>query len=374
MNLESNMYDLVRDLYKRTYQFLPVYRFKVFEKVEREIYAPQFRDRIVSIFLYDLLAPILEPGFIDDSYSCRPGRGTSYAIKRFEHHIRSVTLNYSRLCYILKLDIEGYFMSIRHDLLENITIERLERRKRTKNPANGIPWEKQIDIDYVIWLTKLFIHRDIRNNCITICDPKVLESIPASKRLSMQPESQGIIIGDCCSQLFSNIIGDCIDQYMKRVLKRKHYGRYVDDFFDISCSRAELEIVLKEIEIYIGKELGLKLHPKKSKIYTILEGVEFVGAYVKPGRVYACKHTVDRFCEVATDIMSSRKSMTDDRSLEQRFNSYLGYLSQFDSYSIRKSVIKSQKLESEFAFDDNYKKTLNAPPTYSDDWLIHSMS
>ena len=60
---------------------------------------------------------------IEDSYSCRKGKGTLFGIKRLEHHIRSCSKNYFHLCYVLKMDIQGYFMNInRQRLLDDFYI------------------------------------------------------------------------------------------------------------------------------------------------------------------------------------------------------------------------------------------------------------
>lgn len=48
------------------------------------------------------------------------------------------------------------------------------------------------------------------------------------------PKNCGLPIGNLTSQLFSNVYLNTLDQYVKRVLKSKHYGRYVDDLFIVS--------------------------------------------------------------------------------------------------------------------------------------------
>ena len=83
----------------------------------REVFAAQFRDRVVHHLLYNYIAPLLIPGFIRDSYSCIPGRGTYDGILRLEESIRRESRKYSRPCFILKLDIEGYFMHIGRERL-----------------------------------------------------------------------------------------------------------------------------------------------------------------------------------------------------------------------------------------------------------------
>ncbi len=49
-----------------------------------------FRDRVIHHFIYNYISPFLEKTFINDSYSCRIGKGTHYGIKRTDHFIRSI--------------------------------------------------------------------------------------------------------------------------------------------------------------------------------------------------------------------------------------------------------------------------------------------
>jgi len=52
-----------------------------------------------------------------DLYSCRKGRGTHFGIQRMAGFLRQCSENYTKDCYVLKLDISGYFMSINKYLL-----------------------------------------------------------------------------------------------------------------------------------------------------------------------------------------------------------------------------------------------------------------
>lgn len=85
-----------------------------------ELFAADFRDRVVHHFLYNRISPFFEKKFIYDSYSCRKGKGTLFGIKRLQHHIRSCSQNYARDCYVLKLDLTGYFMNIDRKILYGV--------------------------------------------------------------------------------------------------------------------------------------------------------------------------------------------------------------------------------------------------------------
>ena len=86
--------------------------FVVDKPVQREIFAADFRDRVVHHLIINKLNPLFERAFIYDSYACRVGKGTLFGINRLDTFIRRCSQNYSRDCYVLKLDIRGFFMHI----------------------------------------------------------------------------------------------------------------------------------------------------------------------------------------------------------------------------------------------------------------------
>ena len=120
---EYNLVELYEDIKCCNYNPRSSEAFIVNYPVKREIFAAHFRDRVVHHWIALRLEPILEKLFIDDSYNCRKGKGTSYAIKRVTSMIKDVTENYTQEAWILKLDIKGYFMSID----KNIMWSKIER-------------------------------------------------------------------------------------------------------------------------------------------------------------------------------------------------------------------------------------------------------
>lgn len=86
--------------------------FVVEKPVKREIFAADFRDRIVHHLIINKLNPLFEKQFIYDSYACRVNKGTHFGINRVTRFIRQCSQNYQLPCYILKLDVEGFFMHI----------------------------------------------------------------------------------------------------------------------------------------------------------------------------------------------------------------------------------------------------------------------
>ena len=112
VDLENNLIQLWNDLRTKNYKILPSTVFIVEKPVKREIFAANFRDRIVHHLLLMYLNPYFEKYFIYDSYSCRVGKGTHFGISRVNHFIHKCSKNGKEKCYILKLDVQSFFMSI----------------------------------------------------------------------------------------------------------------------------------------------------------------------------------------------------------------------------------------------------------------------
>lgn len=220
---ESNLFKLYRLILSRTYKPLPEIAFIVNKPVKREIFAADFRDRVVHHLLFNYLNPILEKYFINDCYSCRIGKGTSYGIKRAVKHMRASSNNYTEDCYVLKLDIQGYFMSINKTILYGATKGYLAKEKSKRDV---LPFDE----DLVDFLLKVIIFNDPTKNCRFKGWPQDWRGLPKSKSLFYAEPCCGLPIGNLTSQLFGNVYLTGFDHFVKRNLAINYYGRYVDDF------------------------------------------------------------------------------------------------------------------------------------------------
>ncbi len=89
-NLEKNLLLLERELQSRTYKPGRSIAFVVQKPKIREIFAADFRDRVVHHLLYNYLSPIFERYFIYDSWACRKGKGTHRAMLRLVEFARKL--------------------------------------------------------------------------------------------------------------------------------------------------------------------------------------------------------------------------------------------------------------------------------------------
>ena len=359
MDLEHNLVELYEQIRDRKYEPSPGVCFIVNRPVKREIFASQFRDRVVHHLLFNYLAPLFEARMIHDSYSCRKGKGTSEGISRIEHHIRSCTRNYTCNAYILELDLKGYFMSINKQRLYEIICRTLAACRDSPSP-DGTLWREKLDMELADFLLRKVIFRDP----IADCEIRGCESdwfgLPPSKSLRQSPSGVGLPIGDLTSQLFSNIYLGQLDEYAKRVLRCKHYGRYVDDFYIVHESRNHLKELVPQIRRFLREELELELHPNKIRLQHYTRGVCFLGAYVKPYRSYPAKRTVALFHEAISALeRECVQAVPDARRLAEMLsviNSYCGHLSHFKAYRLLDKQFRRSPLKKYFRFAPGYRK------------------
>lgn len=165
-NLESNLESLCDALWNRTYKPLPSDCFIVTDPKRREVFAAHFRDRIVHHLYFNYTHELFERTFIQDSYSCIKGRGTHFGINRLRQHILQESRNYTRNCYVLKMDIRGYFMSINRNILLEICLKSLERMsKHLVSQYRKEVWNDRMDMDFVRYLTEKIVMLEPTDGC-----------------------------------------------------------------------------------------------------------------------------------------------------------------------------------------------------------------
>jgi retron-type reverse transcriptase len=317
-NLSDNLMRLYDDIVSGHYRVGRSMCFVIRDPVLREVFAASFRDRIVHHLLYNLLMPIFEPTFIYDSYSCREGKGTLFGIKRLEHHIRSCSDNYRRESYVLKLDIEGYFMNISRQRLYDV----IESRLIKHSSKHSVPF----DLPLVLRLLSQVIFNEPTKGCYRKGSIHDWDELPRSKSLFYASAGCGLPIGNLTSQLFSNIYLSALDEYVKRGLRCKHYGRYVDDFYIVGNSSQELLALIPLIKEFLSSHLGLKLHPRKVHLVSVSKGVHFLGAVVKPYQRYIYPKCLSR---LKNNLLCSYVEEADPYRILAKQKSYAGYLSHF---------------------------------------------
>ena len=285
LRLMDNIFSLHSDLKNFTYRHGSYQAFNISDPKPRNIHKAIVRDRLLHHAIYRILYPFFDRLFISDSFSCRINKGTHKAVARFKYFTNKASKSNTRTCWVLKCDIKKFFASIDHAILLGIL-------------RGYIPDQR---------MTNLL--------------EEIIRSFHSTR------SGVGLPLGNLTSQLFVNIYMNEFDQFVKHVLKAKHYVRYADDFVVLSHSREGLEDLLPSIKKFLEERLKLSLHPDKVFIKTLAGGVDFLGW------VHFPDHKVLRTATKRRMMKRIKENPTSGT-----LNSYLGLLKHGNTYKITKVI------------------------------------
>ena len=158
-------------------------------------------------------------------------------------------------------------------------------------------------------------------------------------------DRKGVPIGNLTSQIFANIYMNEFDQFVKQVLKVRHYVRYTDDFVVVSPDRKYLEDLLPPIRDFLKNTLHLELHPKKVTIRKHTHGIDFLGYVILPEHIKVRSKTKRRIPKKLHERVDLYKNgMICELQLAASLQSYRGVLSHADAYEF------SEELQNQYWF------------------------
>lgn len=314
--LEANLLQLQAELQTRTYQPGDYRTFEIIDPKPRLISAAPYRDRVVHHALCNVIMPLIERSFIDDSYANRVGYGTHKALRRAVQFARSRR-------FVLQCDIRKYFPSIDHTLLKQ------QMRRWLKCPDT-------------LWLVDTIIDNS---------NPQSEELVyfPGDTLLTPLERRAGLPIGNLTSQFFANMYLNAFDHWVKESLKIRNYLRYVDDFLLFGDDWQQLADAKEAIATQMTA-LRLQLHPIKTQLFETRHGLNFVGFRILPlGDTFPkdicirvrndnLRRSRLRLKQLQHDYAIGHLSLAD---LVQRLRSWEAHLMHGDTHRLRRQVFDS---------------------------------
>jgi group II intron reverse transcriptase/maturase len=252
---------------------------------------PTVIDRMIQQALVQVLQPIFEPTFSDNSYGFRPNRSAQQAIKKAKEHYQQ---GYTQ---VVDIDLAKYFDTVNHDLLIGMIRE-------------------QIKDEAVIKLIRKFLKSGVMANGL------------------LSPTTEGTPQGGNLSPLLSNIYLTSFDRMLE---SRGHkFVRYADDSNIYVKSRRAAERVMTSCTKYLEGKLKLKVNQEKSKTGSPLK-LKFLGfSLYKIGKktgIRPHQKSIKRFKDRVRQITSRKRGRAIDQILHELkvfTTGWLGYYSAAD--------------------------------------------
>lgn len=328
---ESNCADLCRDLNGSTYRIGRSITFVVTRPKLREVFAADFRDRVVHHIIIRRIGHLFEEAFIEDNYNCRKGKGTLYGVMRLKEMVRQCSEDYTRDCWIGKFDMQGFFMTIHKPTLWGM----LERFMEERLPEG--------EFRLLAPLVRQVVMHCPEKNCYRKSPLEMWDSIPPNKSLFSVGDDYGLPIGNLTSQIFANFYLHGFDVWMKD--RFRWYGRYVDDFYVLAHDKRAILDAIPDMRERLGRDVGVRLHPEKVYIQHYTKGCKFTGSVVKRERTYVGNATVSNMTERIVQLNGLVAGGREPSSVEVEhfaccMNSYFGFMGHHCTYAIRRRLAR----------------------------------
>jgi len=283
--------------------------FFIHEPKRRRISAAPFRDRIVHHAVCNLIEPLFERGFIDDSYANRRGKGTHRALDRFQQFAR-------RYPFALRADIVQHFAAIDHVILSSIL------GRKTPDPALQRLIEVIIASGRGVLDQKYQMHWFPGDDLLAACRPR------------------GLPIGNLTSQFWSNCYLDPFDHFVKRQLRCPAYLRYVDDFALFSDDRDQLwdwrQAIIARLARY-----RLTLHENACQVTPTCCGIPWLGFLIFPEhrrlKARKARHATRVLCARYDDWREGRISFAE---LDASVKGWANHVRYADTWGLRREVYR----------------------------------
>jgi RNA-directed DNA polymerase len=242
---------VVTELESARYQPSPVRRVEI-EKPEggtRQLGIPTVIDRVIQQAIAQVLSPIFDPEFSNNSFGFRPHRNGQQAVRQ----VQSILKEGRR--FAVDADLSKFFDRVNHDFLMTL----LGRKVKDKR---------------LLSLIKRYLRAGVIDNQLYV----------ASR--------EGVPQGGPLSPLLANIMLDPLDKELER---RGHkFARYADDFTILVKSQRAGERVLRSISRYLQERLKLVVNTAKSHVVKTNES-KFLGFTFNGTRIQWHPKTLQKF-------------------------------------------------------------------------------
>ena len=252
--LQANWPRVKAQLLEGTYQAAPVRKVEIPKpsgKGMRQLGIPTVLDRLIQQALHQVLQPIFEGDFSENSYGFRPNRSAHDAIRQARQYVSEGRR------WVVDMDLEKFFDRVNHDILMSRVARKVEDKRALR-------------------LIRRYLQAGVMDGGV------------------VTPRTEGTPQGGPLSPLLSNILLDDLDRELER---RGHaFCRYADDCNIYVRTRRSGERVLSSVTRFLERRLKLRVNRQKSAVGRPWER-KFLGfslTWHKKPRLRVAKESVQR--------------------------------------------------------------------------------
>jgi group II intron reverse transcriptase/maturase len=285
-NLEEKLSRLRQEVQSWSYQPTPVKRVEIPKpngKGTRNLGIPTTKDRVLHMAIKQVIEPILEPTFSNNSYGFRPGKNQQQAIQEAKRIVESGKE------FIVDIDLSKFFDRINHD--------RLIHRLKT-----------HIDDIRVLRLIGMILRSGV-----------MIDGIKT-------PTTEGSVQGSPLSPLLSNVVLDELDRELEQ--RGLEFCRFADDCNIFVATERAADRVMASIKKFIEKKLKLKVNEDKSKTAKS-DQVKFLGMTIVNGTIAISKVALNKAMEKVKELIPRGTNLSVEQAIEKINRWYRGWASYF---------------------------------------------
>ena len=222
--LNDNWITLKQSVMDGTFSPNPARRVEILKEdgiKKRKLGIPTTVDRVIQQAIGQILSPMYEGQFSDNSYGFRPKRSAHQAIRKCQQYIQE---GYT---YAVDMDLEKYFDTINHSKL-------IEILSRTIKDGRVIS----------------LIHKYLRAGVVI--------------GYSYEETIEGVMQGGPLSPLLGNVMLNELDKVLEQ--RGHRFARYADDLMIYCKSKRSAMRIMDRTVSFVEKKLFLKVNREKTKV------------------------------------------------------------------------------------------------------------
>ncbi|EFP62016.1 group II intron reverse transcriptase/maturase [Erysipelotrichaceae bacterium AF15-26LB] len=265
---------------------------------KRKLGVPTVIDRVIQQAMVQVLSPIYEPQFLENSYGYRPKKNQHQAIRQAQKYIQE---GYN---IVISIDLEKYFDTVNHSKLIQVLSEIIKDGR-------------------VVSLIHKYLNAGVMANGV------------------FEKTEVGFSQGGNISPLLSNIMLNELDKELER--RKLRFVRFADDTAIFVKSRRSAERVSEGITKFIEEKLKLKVNRRKTSILPATK-IKYLGFsfYIASGRKVGIRvhpKNVKKMKDKIREI-TKRNSGCGYAKLKKRLTEYIrGWVNYFKIANMKKVVL-----------------------------------